>query len=63
MQSAVIFPFLHARGGPLGLNCMRLVAIRQKVLACIAASQMQNLHALAAITMQSRQFFVMRQGD
>jgi hypothetical protein len=43
--------------------CMRLAAKRQVDVSCIAASRVQNLHALAAITLQSRQFFAMTLGD
>jgi len=42
---------------------MRHAAKRQIVVACVAASRVQNLHALAAITLQSRQFFAMMLGD
>jgi len=45
------------------LICMRLAAKRQVDVACIAASRLQNSHALAAITLQSRQFFAMTLGD
>jgi len=31
-------------------------------IACVAASSMQNLHTLAAITLQSRQDFAMTLG-
>jgi len=57
-----IFPLLLARGGYLGSNCMQLADKWIIDLACIAASQRQNLHALAAIALQSRQFFAMTQG-
>jgi len=42
---------------------MRLAAKWQIVVACIAASRLQNLHVLAATTLQSRQFFAMTLGD
>jgi len=61
MQSALVFQILHALGGNLGSILIRLAAKWQIVLACIAASQMQNLHALAEILLQSRQFFAMAQ--
>jgi len=41
---------------------MQLAAKRQVDVACIAASRVQNLHALAAITLQSCQFFAMTVG-
>jgi len=44
------------------LACNLIAAKRLIDLACIAVSWMQNLHALAAIALQSRQFFAMRQG-
>jgi len=63
MQIDLFFPILHARGGHMDSICMRLAAKRQVDVACIAASRLQNLHALAAITLQSRQFFAMTLGD
>jgi len=56
-----IFLILHARCGYLGSNCLRLAAKRKIDLACIAASRMQNLHTLAAIALQSRQFCAIMQ--
>jgi len=41
---------------------MLLPAKRQIKTACVAASSMQNLYALAAITLQSRQYFAMTLG-
>jgi len=41
---------------------MRLAAKLQKALAYLAASQIQDLHLIAAITLQSRQFSAMTQG-
>ena len=58
-----IFLILHARGGYLGSLCMQLAAQRRIALACIATSQMQNLHALVAITLLSRQIFATTQGN
>jgi len=52
-----IFPIFNAHGCYLASICMRLAAKRLIYLACIAASRMQNLDALAAIALQSRQFF------
>jgi len=57
-----IFLIFHACGGCLGSICMRLAAKRLIDLACVAAGWMQNLHALAAIALQSRQFFAIKQG-
>jgi len=45
-----------------GFNLHGLVAKRLIYLACVATSQMQNLHELAAIALQSRQFFAMTRG-
>jgi len=42
---------------------MQLAAKRQIDVECIAASRVQNLHPLAAITLQSRQLFAMMLGD
>ncbi len=39
------------------LLCMRLTARRQSISVRLAASRMQTLHALAAITVHSGQFF------
>jgi len=41
---------------------MQLAANRLIDLASIAGSRMQNLHALAAIALQSRKFCAMTQG-
>jgi len=43
--------------------CDWWVVAKQRIdLACLAASRMQSLHALAAIALQSRQYFAMTQG-
>jgi len=38
---------------------MFLAAKRPRGVACVAASHMQNLHTLAAITLQGDQYFAM----
>jgi len=52
-----IFPILHVRGSHLGSICMQLAAKRLIDLVCIAASWIQNFNSLAAIVLESRQFF------
>jgi len=63
MQIDLFFLILHARGSHMDSICRQLAAKRQIDVACIAASWLQNLHALAAITLQCRQFFAMTQRD
>jgi len=63
MQIDLFLPILHTHGRHMDSICLRLAAKRQVDVACIAASRLQNLHALAAITLQSRQFFAMTLGD
>jgi len=53
MQGALIFLILIAPGGYLGSICMHLANKWQVVIACIAASGVQTLPTLAAITQQS----------
>ncbi len=48
---------LHATGGHGGTSCMQLEGTPDTIFMWLAASRKQILHALAASTVQSRQFF------